>query len=168
MLIISYCLFFFLLSSWFSRFMQVFLNCVFPKASKIWFSFLLMRLVISTACIRSPPCSIRSICVLDDFIGSEAIIRGFCLVWGFTSVLVASSSFWDLICILKSHVVRQCLLKCQWGFGVGWGCSNVCLSSQLRLCSHQSQKLHRSGHFREKYWRCTNTEQGPAQPVLMH
>lgn len=129
--------------------MQIFLNCGFPKASKIWFSFLLMKMVISAACIYSPPCSIRSICVLDDFIGSETIIRAFCLVWGFTSVLVASSSFCDLICVLKSHVVRPCLLKYQQGFGVEWGCSSVWLLPQLRLCSHQSQKLPTSGHFRE-------------------
>lgn len=78
-----------------------FLNCGFTKASKIWFSFLLLRMVISTAYIPSPPCSVRNICVLDDFIGSETIIRAFCLVWGFTSVLLASSSFLDLTCNFK-------------------------------------------------------------------
>lgn len=80
-----------------------------------------MRMVVSTACILSPPCSVRNICVLDDFIGSGTIIRVFCLVWGFTSVFVASSNFYNLICVLKSHVVRLYLLKCQQGFGLGWG-----------------------------------------------
>lgn len=65
----------------------------------------------------------RNICVLDDFIGSETIIRAFCLVWSFILVLVASSNFDDLVYILKSHVVWPRLLKRQRGIGAGgvWG-----------------------------------------------
>lgn len=100
--------------------------------------------------IPSPPCSVRNICVLDDFIGSDSIIRAFCLVRGFTSVLVASSSFYDLICILKSHVVQPCLLKCQQGLGVGWSCS----SSRGWGCGWGCTDLGISG----KCWRCTDTE----------
>lgn len=141
--------------------MQIFLNGGFPKASKIWFSFLLMRMVISTACIHSPPCSIRSICVLDDFIGSETIITAFCLMWGFTSVLVASSSFHDLICILKSHAIQPRLLKCQQGFGVGWGCSSVCLFPSWGCAAIRARSCPDLG-ISGKYWRCTDTEHCPA------
>lgn len=63
----------------------------------------------------------RNICVLDDFIGSETIIRAFCLVWSFILVSVASSNFYDLVYILKSHVVWPRLLKRQRGIGVGTG-----------------------------------------------
>lgn len=79
-LIILYCLFFLTeveLILW-----------IYADFSKLWvsksfenlFSFLLMRMVVSTACILSPPCSVRNICVLDDFTGSGTIIRVFCLV----------------------------------------------------------------------------------------
>lgn len=130
---------------------------IYADFSKLWVSKSFQNLVLFPAyedgnkycSIHSAPCSVRNIFVLGDFIGSGTVIRAFCLVWGFTSVLVASSSFYDLICILKSHVVQLCLLKCQQGFGVGWGCSSVCPFPQLRLCRQQSPRLHRSGHFRE-------------------
>lgn len=80
-LIILYCLFFFLteveLIFW-----------IYADFSKLWVSKSFQNLVLFPAyedgnkycSIHSAPCSVRNIFVLGDFIGSGTVIRAFCLV----------------------------------------------------------------------------------------